>query len=119
MQDGRLIDQVLGAWRVHDRINLGLLQAVPARGLDAVPSASRGRNVAQVFAHMHKVRVAWLQYNAPELVAGVPRFERGASPGRSQLKAALRASGKAVETLMERTLRGDSTIKAFRRQPVR
>ena len=55
MQDDRLIDQVLGAWRVHDGINVRLLQAVPAKSLDAIPLASRGRNVAQVFAHMREV----------------------------------------------------------------
>ena len=47
-----LIDQVLGTWRVHNRLNLYLLQRIPAEGFPAVPLGSRGRNVAQVFAHM-------------------------------------------------------------------
>lgn len=62
MQDRKLIDQVLNTWRVHNRINLYLLQQIPEKGFAAVPLASRGRNVAQVFAHMHKVRIAWLRY---------------------------------------------------------
>ena len=94
MSDQGQIGPILDAWRLHNWINLCLLEAIPAKGFQAVPLASRGRNVAQQFAHMHKVRTAWLRYNAAELVSRVPRFAKAASPSRAQLKAAFRASGK-------------------------
>lgn len=114
-----VVDQVIGAWHVHNQINLYLLQQIPVKGLAAVPLASRGRSVARQFGHMHQVRLAWLRYNDPVLVSELPPFAKGALPNRRQLKAALRASGKAVETLLRRALAEDRRIKAFRQQPVR
>ena len=80
MGDQGLIEQILNTWQVLNRINLHLLQHIHAKGFGAVPLASRGRNVAQQFAHMHKVRIGWLQHNDAELVAGIPRFQKGVSP---------------------------------------
>lgn len=114
-----VIEQVLGTWRLNDKIGLKLLQAIPAKGLGAIPTGSKGRNVAQVFAHIHHVRFAWLRYNAPSLVSGMTRFEKGASPSKSELQKALRASGQAVEGLLRRALSGEAAIKSFKRQPIR
>lgn len=119
MTDRELVDQVLRAWRVNDRVNRVLLRGIPKKGLAAVPSGSRGRSVAQVFAHMHRARVAWLRYNDKRLLAGMPMFPKRASPGRADLRSALGASGKAVEALLRRTLAGEAHIKMFRKNPVR
>lgn len=119
MLDRKLIDPIVGTWRVHDRINLHLPRRISERGLAAVPLESRGRNVAQVFAHRHKVRVAWLPYNGRELVRAVPRVANGASFTRAKLKAALAASGETVARLLERATEGAVRIRAFKHQPVR
>ncbi len=119
MRDQDLIEQILNTWRVHNRINLHLLKQIPEKGFEAVPPASRGRNVARVFTHMHKVRIAWLHYNAPQLISKIPRFRKGTSPNKSKLKTALSASGKAAEAFIERTQKGGANIKAFKRNPVR
>jgi uncharacterized damage-inducible protein DinB len=119
MRNNDLIEQVLSTWRLHDRINLYLLQSIPKEGLEAVPLASRGPNVAQVFAHMHEVRIAWLRYSSPELISGIQRFRKGASPVKPKLRATLRSSGKAVETLLKMTLKKDGSIKSSKRNPAR
>lgn len=108
--------QLLDAWRVHNAIHLRLLDAIPAKGLLAVPAGSRGRNVARQFVHLHKVRVGWLRYNGETVRA--PRFAPRASPTRAQLKTALRASGKAVEKFLKKKLAGGQ-VRFFKRRPVR
>ncbi len=119
MDENELIGQILNTWRVHDRINVHLLQHVSPKGLKAVPSGSRGRNVSQVFAHMHKVRLAWLRYNAPVLIKGISFFRKGTSPGRAALRSELRLSGKAVEKMLLSALKEERSIKSFKRNPVR
>lgn len=94
-----MVDDVLEVWRVHEEINRFLLERMPDAGFQAHTllkngQPSTGRNVAMVFAHLHDVRVSQI---GRELLKGVPRFETGAEPGREDLLAALRASGKAVE----------------------
>jgi len=119
MQERELIDQIVNTWRVHDSINSYLLRKMPKKGLEAVPLASRGRDVAQVFAHMHKVRFAWLRYNSRGLVCGIQLFPKGASPKKSELEAALRLSGKAVEAFLKSALKEGRSIKSFKGNPVR
>jgi uncharacterized damage-inducible protein DinB len=119
MSERRLIDQALSTWRVHNRINLHLLRHIPAKGLAAVPLASRGRTVAAQFAHMHNARVSWLRYNSHTLVVGLPVFGKGGSPTRPLLRAALERSGSAVAALLERSLAGEGRVKAFKGHPLR
>jgi len=119
MKDDKLIEQILNAWKVNERINASLLRAVSTKGLEAVPHGSKGRNVSQVFSHMYKVRFAWLRYNASDLVKRMPMFPRAAAPRKSELKNALAQSDRAVRVLLKECLKGERSIKLFRRNPVR
>ena len=133
MGDSALMEQVLTAWRINDRINQLLLQKITVKGLAAVPlgilvsatrgraarlQRSRGRTVAQQFVHMQKVRFGWLRFNGEE-VREVPRFARGHNPTRAQLRAGLRLSGKAVERFLRRVLSQNARVRMFKGQPVR
>jgi uncharacterized damage-inducible protein DinB len=94
-------DPVVAAWRTNNRINLDLLAAVSDAGLEARPGA-KGRSVAAQFAHLHGVRLQWLEPSAPDLAAGLPKFKRGDPTDRDSLRAALEASGEAIATLLAR-----------------
>ncbi|MBI3787535.1 MAG: hypothetical protein HY276_04680, partial [Ignavibacteriales bacterium] len=63
MTTDKIIDQILGTWRHHDEVNLYLLNAIPPKGFEAVPTSSKGRTVAMQFAHMNRVRLGWLYYH--------------------------------------------------------
>jgi len=117
---GRTLDQqILSTWQVNVRITLEMLKRIPARGLSAVPLESRGRNVARMFAHMHNVRLAWLNYFDPTLIRGVPRFPKGSTPKHAELLKALRLSGKSVHSVLKDSLAGKRSVKFFKRNPVR
>lgn len=108
-----LIDQVLETWRIHDRINHYLLDAIPAEALPAV-SASRGRTVGEQFAHVHNVRLMWLKSAAPDLLEGLEKVEKDAAGDADRLRAALTASAAAIEALLARALTGDGRVKGFK-----
>ena len=113
-----LLQQLLLAWRLNNKVSLLLLRGIPKKGLAAVPLASRGRTVASQFAHMHKVRWAWMRYNG-ENVRGIPVFKKGAQPTQAQLLKAFRISGKAVERYVVSRLQTGRRLKYFKGQPVR
>jgi uncharacterized damage-inducible protein DinB len=113
-----LLEQLLLSWRLNNKVNLLLLRAIPKKGFAAVPLASRGRNVARQFAHLHKVRWAWMRYNG-ENVRGIPVFRKGTQPTQAQLLKAFRISGKAVEKYVRERLVEGRKIKYFKGQPVR
>jgi uncharacterized damage-inducible protein DinB len=114
-----LTEQALGAWRTHQEINELLIDAIPEKGLAAVPSESRGRDVARQLIHMDYVRVKWLQHcNAPEAKGlTLHRKEEELSP--AQLKSALRDSGRAVESFLRRLMEQGGKTKMFKGEPVR
>ena len=112
MSEAALSAQLVDTWRIHDRINRYLLDAVPAAAMAAV-SASRGRTVGEQFAHVHNVRLMWLKEAAPDLLEPLEKVEKERAHDAEVLRAALEASGEAVAALLERTLDG-GRIRGFR-----
>lgn len=113
MSDAALAEQLVDAWRIHDRINRYLLAAVPAEAMAAV-SASRGRTVGEQFAHVHNVRLMWLKEAAPELLEGLQKIEKNAAGDAEGLGAALEASGQAMATLLTRALESGGRVRGFK-----
>jgi uncharacterized damage-inducible protein DinB len=108
-----LARQLLHAWRVHDRLMLYLLRQVPPLGLRAVPLKSRGRTVAEQFAHVNRVRIGWLGYHSTGVRPDVATAQKGSLPSRAQLVGGLRKSGKAIEAHVRQVLAGNATIRLF------
>ncbi len=108
-----MVDDVLEVWRTHEEINTFLLDSIPDEGFAAVTllkngKPSKGRTVSRVFAHVHAVRVSHV---GREFLKGIPRFEKGASPGREDLLAAFRASSRGVGQRLARIVEQGARIK--------
>jgi uncharacterized damage-inducible protein DinB len=108
-------DQLVETWAINNRINLYLLAAVAPEALPGV-SASKGRSVGEMFAHMHNVRLMWLQTAAPALLAGLSKFEKDATADHDTLRGALIASGHAIGQLLRDGLAA-GRIKGFKPHP--
>lgn len=82
-----LLAALLDSWDRNQAILVNLLRAVPEGGLEARATAD-GPSVAQLFSHVHSVRLAFVAENAPEIVdaeeRGVGDHQRRQSlrPGR-------------------------------------
>jgi uncharacterized damage-inducible protein DinB len=110
-----LEDQIIETWNIHNRINFYLLEALAPEVLGVV-SPLKGRTVFQLFAHMHNVRLMWLKASAPELLEGQEGLEKleGNSGTHDQLRAALEASGRAVEALLRNSFAEGGRVKGFK-----
>lgn len=106
-------NELVETWNIHDRINRYLLAAVPEGALVGV-SASKGRTVAEQFAHIHNVRLMWLKEAAPSLLAGLAKFEKGETLTVENLAAALEASGAAIEQLVADRQADGARVKGFK-----
>jgi uncharacterized damage-inducible protein DinB len=60
-----------------------------------------------------------VQFHATGKRPKLPRAARGERPNKKALSAALRASGKEVETLLGKALRGEARVRMFGKSPVR
>ncbi len=89
-----------------------LLDGLPKDGLNAA-ALSKGRSVGRAFAHMHNVRLVWLEA-ARNLLEDLKKFEPDDEPSTKELKKALEASGKAIEKLLTQSLEQGGKIKGFK-----
>lgn len=106
-------EQLLETWEIHHRINLYLLDAVEPDSLNSV-SASKGRTVAEQFAHVHNVRLLWLKTAAPELLEGLVKIEKEDAADKPLLAKSLEQSAKAIRALLLKSFQAGGKIKGFK-----
>lgn len=108
-------EQIVDSWRIHNRINLYLLEAIAPDSLGAT-AASKGRSVGEQFAHIHNVRLMYLEVSAKELMKDLAKVEKTAAGDRDLLRSSLEASGAAMATFIEQGL-ASGKIKGFKPHP--
>ncbi len=108
-----LQNQIVDTWNINNRINLYLLEAIPQEALNDI-STSKGRTVAQQIAHLHNVRLMWLKVSGPELMEGLEKIEKETAADKKLLARQLKQSGRAMETLLNRSLENGGKIKGFK-----
>ena len=106
-------EQLTETWSINNRINLYLLDGIKDEALGAV-SASKGRSVAEAFAHLHNVRLMWLKTAAPELLEGIEKIEKEEALNKKLLKSSLEASGIAVGALLKNGMAAGGKVKGFK-----
>jgi len=100
---------LLDTWRLNNRVNLMLLDELSDRQL-AFAANPRARSIADQFAHLHGVRLAWLEVQGDTSLAKIGKG--GAS--KTDLHQALESSAKAIGDLIGRAESGGK-IKGARR----
>jgi len=100
------------AWRINNRVNLMLLDRLTVEQL-AWAADPRARTIGDQFAHLHAVRLTWLEAGGRD-ARGIGKLAKGTS--RSDLREALEASGNAVADWLA-DAEASGKMKAFRRGP--
>ena len=90
-----LLEAVLDSWDRNNAILVNLLHAIPesvlnTRAMEGSPS------VAEMFAHIHYVRLVFVVEDAPEFARDLPENEWVAEPDTSRMAQMLHHSAKAV-----------------------
>lgn len=106
----KLIADLIGAWRINERINQFLIEQLSDEAWFARPPAGKGRTIGAIFAHIHDVRHMWAQTVAKDL----PLFAKASREGfgRNEARKALAESGAAVERVLERGF-GSGRVSGF------
>jgi uncharacterized damage-inducible protein DinB len=99
-------------WRLNNRVNLMLLDPLRPEQLDHVPSP-RARSIADQFAHLHNVRIMWLEVQAPRDVDALHKIEKGTAT-KTMLKEALEASAEAFANMLDAAERSGKLRSAKR-----
>jgi uncharacterized damage-inducible protein DinB len=105
----RLLDALLDSWDRNNTILLNLLGAIPDGGLEAC-AIEGSPSVAEMFTHIHYVRLVFVSEDAPEFATELPEDEWVAEHDRNSIAQMLNESAKAVrDAVKNRVLEGLDT----------
>jgi uncharacterized damage-inducible protein DinB len=107
----RLPGALLNAFDTNNRINLYLIENLPADAWTVKAADGKGRTIAAIVAHMHNVRVMWLK---AAKAADIPEQLDRATVTPSQAKRGLDESRAALAVVISGALEGDGRVKNFR-----
>ncbi len=93
--DERLLEALLDSWDRNNAILVNLLRALPEGGLEARAIES-SPSVAELFTHIHYVRLVFVFEDAPEFATNVPKDEWVVERDRDRVAQMLSDSAKTV-----------------------
>src|SRR5689334_3191218 len=93
-------EQLLEAWQINNNMNLLLIDNITDAGMQKTLSTRGGRTVHMQLAHMHNVRIQWLETSAPSIFKKHPPLSKDAVFNRKNLRAALLDSGEGIKELI-------------------
>ena len=100
---------LLDTWYINHRITLYVLDAVSDDGLEGQPLGMRARSIKTLFAHIHNVRMMWLQPINAELAKPINKiptrsYAQQKAITKDRLTSALKESGDALGKAIEQRI---------------
>jgi uncharacterized damage-inducible protein DinB len=93
--EGPLLDALLDSWARNNTILINLLNALADADL-SLRAADDSPTVAQLFTHIHYVRLVFVAEDAPEFGRPLPEGEWSAEQNRDRIAAMLTESANVV-----------------------
>jgi uncharacterized damage-inducible protein DinB len=75
----------------------------------------RGRTISLQLAHMHNVRLNWLEVCAPDIFKKLKSMKTGAPVNRKLLRQAFEDSAKGIDELIDRSWNDGGKLKNFKK----
>jgi len=108
-------EQLLEAWQTHNQMNLLLCNNISDTGMGSSLSTKGGRTVYQQLAHLHNVRLQWLEVSAPDIARNCKVIDKNAAYNKKELTKALQDSAKAMAELFSKSWDAGGRIKSFKK----
>ncbi|PWT85328.1 MAG: damage-inducible protein DinB [Proteobacteria bacterium] len=97
--DQSLLDALLDSWDRNNTIVVNLLRAIPAGGLE-IRAMEGSPTVAELFTHLHYVRLIFLVEDAPDFARPLPDKEWLHEPDADRIARMLEESAQAVRAAL-------------------
>ncbi|HYF31685.1 MAG TPA: DinB family protein [Chitinophagaceae bacterium] len=102
-------------WHISHRINEYLLSGIQEPHLADI-SLAKGRSVGHQFAHMHNVRLMWVQASAPDLLPGLQKIDKEIIITKKVLLDAFEISSEVIAEILKRGIE-TAKVKGFKPTP--
>jgi uncharacterized damage-inducible protein DinB len=115
--DQRLLEALLDSWDRNNTILVNLLRALPEGGLEA--RAMEGSpSIAEMFTHIHFVRLVFVLEDAPEFARSLPEKEWMAESDPDRIAQMLNDSAKVVRDAVKNGVEAGREIKLHYDHPI-
>ena len=115
--DSRVLDALLDSWDRNNTILVNLLRALPDGALD-LSAADDSPSVGRLYTHMHFVRLAFLNEDAPEFARSLPEGEWREEHDRDRIAAWLDDSAQAVREAVRRKVETGGAMAVHYDHPI-
>jgi uncharacterized damage-inducible protein DinB len=115
--DQRLLGALLDSWDRSNTILLNLLRAVPEGGLE-VRGMEGSPSVAEMFTHIHYVRLVFVFEDAPEFARELPKEQWMAEHEKGRIAEMLNDSAKAVREAVKTRVEAGSEMNLHYDHPI-
>jgi len=118
MPDHHLLDALLDSWDRNNTILVNLLRAIPPERL-AIRVMEGSPSVAELFTHIHYVRLVFVQEDAPEfLIEPLPEEEWTPERDPGKIEQMLNTSARAVRDAVKGKLEAGQEMDLHYDHPI-
>ena len=107
-------EQLLEAWKIHNNLNLLLISGISEAGMQKTLSA-KGRTIYLQLAHMHNVRLHWLETMARDIFIKYKPLENESPFERATIIRAFEDSACGISDLLSRSWDEGGKLKSFKK----
>jgi len=115
--DQRLLEALLDSWDRNNTILLNLLRALPEGGLEA-RAMEGSHSIAELFTHIHFVRLAFVVEDAPEFARDLPKEEWVAEREPDRIAQMLNESARAVRDAVKSRMESGQDMNLHYDHPI-
>jgi len=115
--DQRLLEDLLDSWDRNNTILVNLLRALPEGALET--KAMEGSpSIAEMFTHIHFVRLVFVLEDAPEFARSLPEEEWAAERDPDRIAQMLNDSAKVVRDAVKNRVESGQDMKLHYDYPI-
>jgi uncharacterized damage-inducible protein DinB len=107
-------EQLHEAWRTNNKIDLLFIELIDEHGGN-ISLATRGRTVYQQLAHLHNVRMQWLDIVAKDISKKYKTIKKDASINEEILFEAFEDSGKGIEEFIDKSWEKEGKVTSYKK----
>lgn len=107
-------EQLHEAWRTNNKIDLLFIELIDEHGGNKF-LAARSRNVYQQLAHLHNVRMQWLDIVAKDISKKYKTISKDAIINEEILFEAFQGSGKGIEEFIDKSWEKEGKVTSYKK----
>ena len=115
--DQHLLEALLDSWDRNNTILVNLLHALPPGGLECRPMQG-SPSIAELFTHIHYVRLVFVSEDTPEFARNIPEKEWLAERDPGRIARMLNESAQAVRNAVKSRVQTDRDMDLHYDHPI-